>query len=416
MLRSLRWAWIGTCTSALLSSTSAQAGGLLAQELANPRNGTAQAGQAAYAYDAATAFYNPAGMARLEEPEAMLGLQPIWADIEFDTDSNTSFAGGDGDDQGGLAPSLGASYVHPLNERWAIGAATAGIAGGALDPDGDWAGRFFVTELSLVALAVNPVVSYRVTDRLSVGGGVALNYGRLDFKLKLPRLTPGAEGEVEMNGVDDFALSWNLGVLFEPSERTRFGIAYRSKVDFEMTGDFELENPTPVLLALGISEGDVDADVPIPQYVRASVYHQLTDSLAVLGDVGWEDWSEMDFTPITGPAGRTIEVPRGWHDTWHFGLGLEWQATPYWLFQTGVAFDTSPVRDRHHNLPDMPSDRQWRFSGGFVYDWSETTQIGVNYTYVDFGRSPIDVTNNFGRLSGDYEDFGAHVFAVSVAF
>jgi long-chain fatty acid transport protein len=54
-------------------ATSAAAGGLLAQEVGAPRNGTAQAGQAAYAYDAATAFYNPAGMARLEKPQLTTG-------------------------------------------------------------------------------------------------------------------------------------------------------------------------------------------------------------------------------------------------------------------------------------------------------------------------------------------------------
>ena len=76
MTRQIVRAMVGGAT--LLWATGAAAGGLLAQEIGAPRNGTAQAGQAAYAYDAATAFYNPAGMARLEEPQLMIGLQPIW--------------------------------------------------------------------------------------------------------------------------------------------------------------------------------------------------------------------------------------------------------------------------------------------------------------------------------------------------
>ena len=156
---------------AWLAAGDAQAGGLLAQELGSPRNGTAQAGQAAYAYDAATAFHNPAGMARLDEPRLMIGLQPIWTDIEFDPDSNTTYSGGDGDDQGGLAPSVGTFYVRPLDETWAVGVGLAGIAGGAFDADGDWVGRTSVTNSSLLALAANPVVSYRVNEWLSVGAG-----------------------------------------------------------------------------------------------------------------------------------------------------------------------------------------------------------------------------------------------------
>ena len=47
--------------------------------------------------------------------------------------------------------------------------------------------------------------------------------------------------------------------------------------------------PDPDLV--GLSDGDVDADIPIPQHVRASIYHELSDSLAVLANVGWDDWS-----------------------------------------------------------------------------------------------------------------------------
>jgi long-chain fatty acid transport protein len=450
----------------------------MAQEFGAPRNGTAQAGQAAYAYDAATAFYNPAGMARLEKPQLMIGLQPIWTDIEFDLDSNTTFPGGDGDDQGGFVPAMGTFYVRPLNDRWAVGGWLAGLSGGALDPDGDWAGRFFVTELNLIVLGLNPVVSYRVNDWLSIGGGFGVNYGHMDMKLSLPRLgnfidqdalrgrveerirqsrlpgvieainelpppirarilrridealapalaglggvsallQPGPEGELEISGADDIAFNFNVGVLIEPCDRWRFGVIYRSKIDFEMDGDFDLSDTPPIFRALGLTDGDVQVDIPIPQMVRASVYHQLTDAVALMADVGWEDWSEMDFTPITGPGGTTVSVPRKWHDTWHFGLGTEWRVAPRWLLQTGVAFDTSPVRDRHHNLPDMPADRQWRFSAGVVHDWSERVQFGLNYTYADYGRAPIDASNAFGRLAGDYEDYALHVVAFSVAF
>jgi long-chain fatty acid transport protein len=466
------------CGAILLWAAGASAGGLYVQELATPRNGTSQAGQAAYAYDAATAVYNPAGMSRIEKPRWLVGVQPFITDIEFDLKHTTTFDGGDGGQQGGIVPALGAYYVHPLNDRWALGASLGGISGGALNPDNDWAGRFFITDLSLVVLAFNPVVSYRVNDWLSVGGGFAINYGTMDFELKLPRLgnfvdqralranvqrriaqsplpdlidrvnqlpppvrdrilrrindalapalaklqrasqllQPGPEGKVEMSDVYDFQFNFNAGILIEPCERWRFGITYRSEVDFDMQGDFSVKDTPPIFRALGLTDGDVEAEIVLPHMVRASVYHQLTDTVALMANVGWEQWSAMDFTPITGPAGSTIQIPRNWKDTWHFALGAEWRAAPRWLLQTGVAYDTSPVRDRYHNLPDQPSDRQWRFSAGVVYDWSERVKLGLAYTYIDFGRSPIDVSNPFGRLAGDYKDFVGHAIALSVGF
>jgi long-chain fatty acid transport protein len=218
-----------------------------------------------------------------------------------------------------------------------------------------------------------------------------------------------------MDSIDDLVPSFNVGVLFEPVEGTRLGLTYRSKVDFELDGNFEVRDVPPVFVALGLTDGDVEAKIPIPQLIRASIYQQLTDRLAILADLGWEDWSENDFTPIQGPAGRTLQLPRDWRDTWHFGLGLEWRVTPAWLLQTGVAHDTSPVRSRHKNFPDMPADRQWRFSMGVVHDWSESLQLAFNYTWIDLGKARIDIGNDYGRLIGEYDQNRAHVFSFSVA-
>jgi long-chain fatty acid transport protein len=62
----------------LLASRGAQAAGLWLYEQGTPDVGTAVAGMAARADDAATAFANPAGMTRLEGSQAMVGIQPIY--------------------------------------------------------------------------------------------------------------------------------------------------------------------------------------------------------------------------------------------------------------------------------------------------------------------------------------------------
>ena len=77
--------------------------GLWLYEMGTPDVGTASAGMASRAADAATAFANPAGMTRLKESQLMVGIQPIYADIKFDTQYST-FGGGDGGNAGGLVP------------------------------------------------------------------------------------------------------------------------------------------------------------------------------------------------------------------------------------------------------------------------------------------------------------------------
>ena len=81
----------------------AHAGGLWLYEMGTPDVGTASAGMASRASDAATAFANPAGMTRLSESQLMVGLQPMYGDIKFDTQSST-YGGGNGGNAGGFVP------------------------------------------------------------------------------------------------------------------------------------------------------------------------------------------------------------------------------------------------------------------------------------------------------------------------
>jgi long-subunit fatty acid transport protein len=95
--RMLRYFACGLVPLALtLTMTTARAAGLWLYEQGTPDVGTATAGMAARADDAATAFANPEGMTRLKESQAMVGIQPIYGDMKFDTDVSTSGGGNGG--------------------------------------------------------------------------------------------------------------------------------------------------------------------------------------------------------------------------------------------------------------------------------------------------------------------------------
>lgn len=82
----------------LLASQS-WAGGLILYEVNSPSTGTASAGWAALAKDAATAFQNPAGMTRLDRSQLLVGAQPLIITSEFHSSPGTRVSGG-GDDGG----------------------------------------------------------------------------------------------------------------------------------------------------------------------------------------------------------------------------------------------------------------------------------------------------------------------------
>src|SRR5436853_4248470 len=80
--------------SAVFLHNTVSAAGYQFYELATPSIGTASVGQAAFANDASTAFFNPGGMGKLECSQMLLGTQLVNSQTQFRTiDLNTNSGG-----------------------------------------------------------------------------------------------------------------------------------------------------------------------------------------------------------------------------------------------------------------------------------------------------------------------------------
>ena len=379
----------------------AVAGGLYLNEFATPSMGTAGAGAEALADDASTnfAFHNPAGMTRLEGNQFSAGAALLVGNTKFDADSDTPFGGGNGGDQAGLAPLLGSHGVISVSDDLKFGMSVFSVSGAALDPDNSWTGRYQLQKIELLTLTANPSVAYKLSDKLSYGAGVSLMYANLDYELAAP---PGGSGQVEIDG-DDFEFGFNFGVLYEFSPKTRVGITYVSKMEPEFDGDLDIKTG-------GGQNFSTDSELKFtfPQLIRVGAYHELNDQWALLGTVGWEDWSEFDsFEVSTDQGGGSIETD--WKDTYHFSGGVHYRPHEDWLLQAGITYDTSPVSDGNRTA-DLPMDRQIRYAVGAQHQWSDRLTVGGAFEFIDLGDAEIDNPN---ALVGDYKTNYAFVGALN---
>jgi long-chain fatty acid transport protein len=390
---------------AFLPSHAHASGGASGLQQGTARSGVAGAGQAASANDATTAFFNPAGMTRLDRSQVAIGSQFAKVKVVFDPDADTTPALGNsgGGDAGGYAAGLSSFYVRDLSEEWKLGASLTSPAAGALDYDNQWAGRFYVTDVTTMVLSFNPVAAYRVNDWLSVGGGAVLSYMTMDFDLRLPTLAPG-DGKLKLEDMDDWAAGWNLGVLFEPVEEARIGIQYRSELEFDLVGK---SRPSQLAAPFaGLLDSRIASKFWIPQTVILSAYQQVTPELALLLDVQWTDWSVFEDTPIDlANLPVSLAIPRDWQDTWRYAIGMEYRAAERWLLQVGFSYDSSPTKHRGNRLPDLPFDRIFKYTVGAMYDWSENLTVGASFMYADLGRrqARLDYTTFAGTVSGEYD-------------
>jgi len=410
--------------SVFLLVPTAWGGGVWLYEGGTPDLGTAGAGRAVLANDASTAGANPAGMTRLDRSQMLSAVQGLYVNSKFDTQSS-GFGGGDGGNAGGFVPSGGLHYVHRVTDDFRLGISAGSYFGLGVDYGDDWAGRYYTTQAELLTFGINPGAGYRINNWLSVGAGFSVLYATLDQKAAVNNsAVPGqaglADGKLKIED-DDVAYGFNLGLMLIPRDHTRVGITYRSEVDLEFNDAVSLNKIGPVLQGLlnisGLAGSKVDIDMTLPQAVMLSAYHQLTDRWAVMGNIGWQDWSEFGKQDLTlrSTNATTFTQDLDYDDTWHVALGGQYRFAGRWLWSVGAAYDTSPT-DEDTRTPDLPLDRQIRIGTGIQYDWNNDMTVGVAYEYLDAGDAEIDQEGGplQGPLKGDYDTNAIHFFAVNL--
>lgn len=386
------------------------AGGAWLYETGSPDMGTASAGRAALAEDASTAFGNPAGMMRLDRSQVFGGLQGVIPSIRFDTKSGTTVSGGGGGNAGVALPGASGYYVHKLSDNWRLGVALNSYLAGLLDYGDEWSGRYYVQDTTFLTFNLNPVAAYRVNDWLSIGAGPMLVYGYMESKAAINNSLDGLpDGQLKVSS-DTVGIGGNMGVLLEPLKGTRIGITYKTPVDLDFKDVPEIKNLGPTLSTavanLGLANKEVDMSLTMPQEVMLSVYQDVTDRLALVANVGWQDWSEFARAEINfvSTTGTSFATKLAYKDTYHFAFGVRYRVCDPWMVMAGFAYDTSASSESTRS-PYTPFDRQFRYALGVRYTWSENLTIGAAYEFLDAGEASINRTRGplSGTLVGEYE-------------
>jgi long-chain fatty acid transport protein len=376
-------------------------------ELGTPIMGTAAVGQAAAITDASTAYFNPAAMTLLPTSEFMLGGQLIVPQIHFQANSANTIAGNNGGGAGLLATGIGTFYVRKFSPNLYLGASFSLPAVGVLDYNDGWVGRYAVQNVSFLAMGFNPVIAYKVNDNFSIGGGVTIYYSQLDETIAIPFPPPLADGQIEADSLNDVATQFNMGFLITlPKSQTRIGVAYRSKVTFNLQG-------TTRFLRLPVTP-TISSQIILPHNVIVSLYQPITNKFAIVADGGWAKWSDMQSTPIQIGGLVSVAIPRNWKNTWRAGIGGQYYLTHALMVQSGVSFDSSPT-NAMFRLPDLPMDKQLRIATGLVLHVNDKISLASSYEYADFGKAAINDVRAFpGTLAGNYSVNRNHFIQISI--
>jgi long-chain fatty acid transport protein len=399
----------------ILSAAGARAGGFWLYEMGTPDLGTAAAGRAALAKDAATVFGNPAGMTKLDGSQLLVGTQLAIGNVRFDRGSGTTVPGGNGGNASGLAPGGSFYFSQSVTPSFKLGFWSGSYFGGALDYENDWSGRYYATEAKIITLGAGINGAYKINDWLSIGAGPFFMYGKLEQKLAVNNvLDGGSDGSFKFED-DEPGVGGMAGIMLEPWHGGRFGVTYISPVKLDFKDTPSTSNIGPTLAA--ITDRQIKLGVTVPQQVMLSAYQQLNQRWAVMGNVVWQDWSEFGQPEISvansSVSNETANL--NYDDTWGFALGAQYAFAEGWLWSVGGGFETSPMSESQRS-PALPLDQQYRIGTGIQYSINDNVTVGAAYQYLNGGNASLDRERGplAGRIQGDYQSFDVHFVALNL--
>jgi long-chain fatty acid transport protein len=300
------------------------------------------------------------------------------------------------------------------DDNWAVGLgvfAPAGFAAG-WDLNNNVEGNQSYKSFGSL-IKVLPAVSYRVADGLTIGGtfGLAASYVSLDTPFNI-QTGPFAGVPVHMKLIGDgYAPTWSLGMQYQLSPVTTFGLAYISEDRFDLDGHVHADvyglgpNPIP-------TEFNSRLHINWPQSVGAGFKHMLTPNQRVSADVIWYDWKNAFqdagltltdstnplFTHVLGPSFHD-SIPLNWMDSFSVKVGYEWFYSPHNVFRAGYIYN-QPQSPSDTLTPLIPAILEHTFTIGHGTTWGGW-RFDIAYQYA-FGTERHEDTS--ALAGGDFSN------------
>ncbi len=426
-----------------LNNAPAHAAGFYLIDQSVSNMGTAYAGGAAMAEDASTVYFNPAGITRIKQPQAIFAINAVLKPtLKFRDEGSRHVllgSGGLGNDQGSNAgvsaeiPNLYYSQPLPNNLYWGVGLnAPFGLA---TRYNKTWVGRYHAIDSELKTLNINPAIAYR-HGKVNYGFGVNLQYMRASLSNAIDigtlnalpvaaggfggtfdalGLAPAAsDGFVVLHG-DDWSWGYNLGILYAFNPQNRIGFQYRSSISHALTGNADFTIPGSGVIETGtglFNDSAVSSAVKVPSMASLSSHHTINKHWAAMADVSWTQWSSIqevrfEFDSAQPDAVTTYNL----RNTRRYAIGTTYTPVGPLMYRAGIAYDETPIPNAQYRSPRLPDESRKWFAIGLGYQHSKRLGFDVSYAYLSSDAPQIDKTPSGedalpGGLKGSYKTRG----------
>lgn len=389
---------------ALIISAHVEAAGFALTTQNASGMGNAYAGAAAIAEDASTIFFNPAGMTYLEGTQAVGAMHFIRSNVAFNNKGSRGVMGDEGPNAGAFAVLPNFYLMTQLTPSIKVGLGVSSPFGLKTEYDDRWIGRFQANKSELKTININPSIAFKVSDQLAIGLGISAMHAQATLTRSVNFGLAG-EGDVKVEG-DDWGFGFNLGAIYQATADTRIGIAYRSHVKQKLEGKARFTRPAFIPNAGDAADGNISAQIDLPETFSASVFSQINTKWDVMGDVTWTRWSRFQALRILRDNGATLSAtPENWENTLRYSIGVNYHFSDTVKLRAGLAYDEEANTDAFRSARTPANDRTWLTLGaGWQLSPVSTMDIGYAHLFVRNARIESDqIDKGNGHLIGNFK-------------
>lgn len=396
--------------------------------------------------------FNPAGLVYLNQHmDLSVGISAVGAKAKYSHDGYTA------ETNNPLSTPLYAYAGYKIYDNLAAGISLTTPYGNALKWPKNWAGVNLIQDISLKSFVLQPTMSYRINDKLSVGVGLMLAVGNVklsralmsaaDFQTiggligRLPdavispqekayitgiiRDTKVPPAAATLEGKAHVRAGFNIGVLYDISEKVSVGLSYRSKIKMKVKeGEAKLDyaNRTieelmgvlgqkiPQLAVPKYDQGTFHAQLPLPSNTTLGVSYRPTARWELALDlqyVGWNAYDSLNVYFNEEELGISpIKAKKDYRNTIIVRAGAQYKTTDRLFLRAGLYFDESPIRKNNYN-PETPGMNKLGMSAGCSFEPYKNLQIDFAFLYIQgIGRDGSYTSKNI--VTGQEEKFDGH--------
>lgn len=354
-------------------------------------------------------FFNPAGLGYLDKQvEAGGAFTCIFATAKATLpDGKTYTTAND------PSTPLMVNAAFSINDKLKAGLSFYTPYGSGIDWTDNWPGAILNQSVSLKVFTLQPTISWRITDRLSIGAGLTLSWGTVNLHKGLvvpatadkmlgalaaagvmprPQFYNGVmPASIALSGKASVACGINAGIMYDITDRLSVGASFRSKVKMSVDAgqaavsyaDIQAEQ---LLADLNIlNSTNFAASMPCPYVVSLGISWRPVDKLTLAADTrftGWKAYKALDISFLDERcAAYNQHIEKNYRNCWSYSIGGEYAVTGRLDARLGLMVDTSPVSRSHYN-PETPGMTKIEPTIGFTFRPLTNFSIDFGLMYV----------------------------------